>query len=167
MRSKFEHLLMKSKIKLSRFSTVLTALTMGILFVGCIATVHDEIAFFSLLSLYLILIVMAFFYGAAYIKVDSGYILLGSPLRSRRIPLRDVESVERFQPTMGAVRLFASGGFMGYWGLFREGDIGRYQAFYGKASECFLVRMRNGDKYLLGCEHPDAMADYIRAQIKQ
>ena len=158
---------MKSKIKLSRFSTVLTAITLGVLFVGCIATLHEKPAFFSLLALYLILLVMALFYGAAYIKVDPEYIVLGSPLRSKRIPVRDVESVERFQPTMGAIRLFASGGFMGYWGLFSEGDIGRYQAFYGKASECFLVRMKNGDKYLLGCENPDEMADYIRAQSKQ
>lgn len=77
--------------------------------------------------------------------------------------MRDVESVEYFQPTMGAIRVFGSGGFMGYWGVFREGDIGRYYAFYGKASDCFLVRMRNGDKYVLGCEEPDKMIDYIKA----
>lgn len=53
--------------------------------------------------------------------------------------MRDIERVELFQPTMGAIRIFASGGFMGYWGVFRESDIGRYYGFYGKASDCFLV----------------------------
>ena len=79
--------------------------------------------------------------------------------------MRNVESVELFMPTMGAIRIFASGGFMGYWGIFREGDIGRYYGFYGKASDCFLVRMKNGDKYVLGCENPKIMVDYINANI--
>lgn len=79
--------------------------------------------------------------------------------------MRDVESVELFQPTMGSIRICASGGFMGYWGIFREGDIGRYYGFYGKASDCFLVRLKNGDKYVLGCNNHDKMVDYIYSQI--
>lgn len=79
--------------------------------------------------------------------------------------MSEVESVELFQPTMGAIRICGSGGFMGYWGIFREGDIGNYIAFYGKASDCFLVRLKNGSKYVLGCNQPDKMVDYINSQI--
>ena len=122
---------MKSKVALSRFSTILTVVVSGVLFIGCIATVREKPAFFCLLAIYL---------------------------------MRKVESAERFQPTMGAIRIFASGGFMGYWGIFREGDIGRYYGFYGKASDCFLVRMKNGDKYVLGCKNPDEVVSYIRSQ---
>ena len=50
--------------------------------------------------------------------------------------------------------------------IFKEGDIGRYYAFYGKASDCFLIRLKNGDKYMLGCENPAEMVRYIRSQIK-
>ena len=53
---------------------------------------------------------------------------------------------------MGARRLFGSGGFFGYWGIFKEGDVGRYAAYFGKASDCFLVRMKNGDKYVVPAE---------------
>lgn len=81
--------------------------------------------------------------------------------------MSEVENVELFQPTMGAIRICASGGFMGYWGTFREGDIGNYYAFYGKASDCFLVRMKNGKKYVLGCNQPDKMIDYIKSQIRK
>ena len=154
---------MKSKIAYSRFVIILTAAIIGILFIGCIVTVHEKPAFFILLAVYLLLIAMALFWGPAYIKAVDDYIVMGSLCRSKKIPMRDVESVEHFQPTMGAIRVFGSRGFMGYWGVFREGDIGRYYAFYGKASDCFLVRMRNGDKYVLGCEEPDKMIDYIKA----
>lgn len=157
---------MKSKIALSRVSTILTAITILVLLVGCIVTVHEKSKFFILLSIYLILIVFALFYGTLYVKADSDYIIMGSILRKRKIRISDIESIELFQPTMGAIRICGSGGFLGYWGMYKEGDIGRYYAFYGKAADCFLIRMKNGDKYVLGCENPSAMVDYINSLIK-
>ena len=156
---------MKSKITYSRFSWLLTFAVFVVLLVGCIATFHETAKFFILLGMCVVLIISALLYGAAYIKVDENYIVLGSFLRTRKIPLHEVESVEIFQPTMGAIRLCASGGFMGYWGLFREGDIGRYYGFYGKASECFLVRLKSGGKYVLGCSQPRRMVEYIKSRI--
>lgn len=156
---------MKSKISYSRFATILTVIVLGLLFIGCIVTIHEKPAFFMLLVIYLILLVSSLFYGASYIKADNNNIIMGSILKCRKIPMQNLESIELFQPTMGAIRIFASGGFMGYWGIFREGDIGRYYAFYGKASDCFLVRMKNGDKYVLGCDNPDKMVDYINSHI--
>lgn len=145
---------------------MLTVIVYGALFVGCIATLHERPIFYILLAAYVVLIVCGLFWGAAYIKADDDSIVLGSILRHKRIAMRDVAGVELFQPTMGAIRICGSGGFMGYWGLFREGDIGRYYAFYGKASECFIVRMKNGDKYVLGCENPGAMVAFIKSRLK-
>lgn len=156
---------MKSKISYSRYVTILTAILSGVLFVACIATVKEKPAFFTLLVIFLVLYAFALFFGAAYIKAGSKYIVLGSLLRCKKIPMSEVENVELFQPTMGAIRICGSGGFMGYWGTFREGDIGKYYAFYGKASDCFLVRLKNGNKYVLGCNQPDKMVAYIKAQI--
>ena len=99
-------------------------------------------------------------------KADRVYVILGSLLKKKKILVRNIESAELFQPTMGSVRILGSGGFMGYWGIFKEGDIGRYCAFYGKASDCFLIRLKNGDKYMLSCENPAEMVRYIRSQMK-
>lgn len=156
---------MKSRIRYSRFATAVTVVVYCLLFAGCIATVRDERAFFILLAIYLTLIVGGLLYGPAYVEVDKDNIILGSLLRHKKITLRDVESVELFRPTMGAIRIFASGGFIGYWGIFKEGDIGRYYAFYGKSSDCFLVRMKNGDKYVVGCENPDDIIAYVSSHI--
>lgn len=156
---------MKSKISYSKFSILITASLSILLFIGCIATVHDNAKFFVLLAAYLVLYVFVLLYGAAYIKADDNYIVLGSILKRKKIPMRDVESIEPFQPTMGAKRIFGSGGFMGYWGIFSEGDIGRYYGFFGKSSDCFLVRMKNGDKYVLGCDQPTEMINYIKSRI--
>lgn len=156
---------MKSKVRLSRYSLVVTFVILVALFIACILTVRDKIPFLILLSMYLILIVTGLIYAPVSICADTETIVLKSILRRRRLLLRDVESVQMFSPTMGAIRIIGSGGFMGYWGIFKEGDIGRYMAFYGKASDCFLLRLKNGDKFVLGCENPQAMADYIQSRL--
>ncbi len=158
---------MKSIISYSRFATILTTIIIVALYVGLILTIKEAPAFFSILFIYIILTICFFFYGVVYIKATPENIIMGSLLRSKKILMRNVESVELFKPTMGAIRIFASGGFMGFWGIFKEGDIGRYYAFYGKASDCFLVRMKNGDKYMLGCENPDEMVEYIKERMGQ
>ena len=137
-----------------------------LLYIGCIATVHDKTKFFILLAVFVVLIFCGLFYGAAYIKVTPENVIMGSVLRSRKLRMRDIETVELFQPTMGATRILGSGGFLGYWGIFREGDIGQYYAFYGKSSDCMLIRMKNGNKYVLGCDNPQVIVDYIKAQSK-
>lgn len=156
---------MKSKISYSRFSIFLTAIISVGLFVGCIATVREEPGFFILLAIFLILYFSALFFGPAFIRADGNNIVLGSLLRTKKLPMSEVKNVEIFQPTMGAMRICASGGFMGYWGIFRESDIGNYYGFYGKASDCFLVCLKNGNKYVLGCDQPDKMVDYIKSRI--
>lgn len=157
---------MIGRIRFSRYSLVITAVIFLALFVGCFVTLQDRTAFWVWVSLYVIMLVFALLYAPVCIKADSDFVIMRSPLRSRRIPVRNIESVELFRPTMGAKRIIGSGGFMGYWGIFREGDIGRYYAFYGKASDCFLIRLTNGDKYLLGCENPAAMTAFIKSLIR-
>ena len=156
---------MKSKIKLSKFAIILTAIINVALFVGCICTVHELPAFLSILFIYLVLLISGLFYAPTAIKADSSKITIVGILKNRSIPMSEVAGVELFQPTMGAIRICASGGYMGYWGIFSEGDIGRYTAFYGKASDCFLVTTKQGAKYVLGCENPDTMVEYIKSQL--
>ncbi len=156
---------MKSKIDYSIFCSVITGAIMLALFIGCVLTVRETSAFITFLIIYLALFIPALFYAPGYIRATPDFIIMGSLLRKRLIAMSDVESVELYQPTMGAIRLLASGGFMGYWGLFREGDVGRYYGFYGKASDGFMVRMKNGDKYVLGCADPEEMVKYIRSNM--
>lgn len=157
---------MKSKIKLSSFSLWLTIIMLVVIVAACVATFDEPAVFYCLLPILVILLV-CIAYAPLSIRVDNSYITVVRLLKNRKILMRNVESVQLFQPTLGAIRIWASGGFMGYWGIFREGDIGRYEAFYGKASDCFLVRMKNGDKYVLGCENPAAMVEFIKSKIPQ
>ncbi len=156
---------MKKKVCSSSFSWVLTAVLLAGTIAGCVYMRHEPWGLYVLLAILVILIASTLFYAPLAIAADDENVTVVSAVKRHRIPLRDIASVKLFQPTMGAVRVCGSGGFMGYWGLFREGDIGRYFAYYGKASDCFLVVLRNGRKYVLGCEEPAEMVSYIAARI--
>lgn len=111
------------------------------------------------------LLLLGALYAPIYVEVDSDFVSVKSLLKRKRFRIEDIKSVELFQPTMGAIRIVASGGFMGYWGLFKEGDVGNYIGFFGKSSDCFMIRMKNGDKYVLGCKDPKMMVDEIKKRI--
>lgn len=158
--------IMKSRVKLSTFSIILTAIITGALVAGCIVTYPEKPAFMVILAVLALIVMSSLLYAPLSIEADPDKITVRSAMKSRYILMRDVTEAKLFQPTMGAIRLFASGGYMGYWGIFREGDIGRYMAYYGKASDCFLIRLKNGDKYVLGCKDSSDIVSYIRSQMK-
>lgn len=159
---------MKKRVNLSTFSFVLTILTFVLILAiawrfysrGTTAPAVMLLCALCFLSL------LGLIYMPMSIELKNGELTLMSSFRFKRFNLSDIESVRLMAPTMGARRIVGSGGFMGYWGLFREGDIGRYFAYYGKASDCFLVTLKNGRKYMLGCKDAPEMVDAINAQLK-
>ena len=155
---------MESKVKLSGYSLGITFIVLGSLLAG-ILLVEDNKAWYFLFSVTFLLLLFSFRYSPVKIQADEDNVTVRCITRRHKIKMNEIESVEMFQPTMASFRLCGSGGFLGYWGIFREGDIGRYAAYYGKASDCFLIRMKNGDKYVLGCENPYEMMRYIDSQL--
>lgn len=153
---------MTSRVKLSTYSLMLTIIVVAVMITAAtLLFVNGERIGFIVAALLLAALISGIILAPVAIVADDRNIIVRSMWGSRKIPLSEIGSVELFKPTMGAIRIFASGGFMGYWGIFREGDIGRYKGYYGKASDCFLICMKNGDKYVLGCEHPEKMVNYI------
>lgn len=159
------NLTMKSKVQLSIYAYFITCVITGVLFAGCIVTFHEKPVFYPILGILIVLLLFTFLFAPISIKANKNCVNVRSLLRSTKIPVRDIAGIELFQPTMGTNRICGSGGYMGYWGIFRESDIGRYTAYYGKASDCFIIKLKNGDKYVLGCKNPSAMVNFIKSQI--
>lgn len=155
---------MKSKVKFSTFNTLFSLLLICGLAIIAVST-WGTYKFFIVFTVLLILLVFGVFYAPMRIEVDGKNVTVRHIVKKHSIPMDKIVSIEPFQPTMGAKRICGSSGFMGYWGIFREGDIGRYMAYHGKSSDCFLIKMKNGDKYVLGCENPDEMVNYIKSNI--
>ena len=154
---------MEHKVRLSTYSLIMTAVgVVIILAVAVLKTLRGDVAMASVLVAMLVAICMlALFYMPVAIGVDGDVLFVRRPLRTKLIPLAEIESCRLMQPTMAERRICGSGGWLGYWGRFSEPSIGRYFAYYGRASDCFLVRLRDGRQYLLGCDDPAAIVEAV------
>lgn len=108
---------------------------------------------------------LALYFCPLSVKVDDEAVTVNFPLRRRSFPLSDIASAEDVQPTMGEWRICGSAGFFGYWGWFDNKVIGRYFAYYGRGSECFIIRLRSGQIYMLGCEDHATVLQHIQSRI--
>ncbi|WP_286145131.1 PH domain-containing protein [Bacteroides caecimuris] len=116
-------------------------------------------------------IIMLFFstlcYMPLFISLDNESLNISRSLKIKSIPLTEIANVRLCAPTMGAKRICGSGGWFGWYGWFSEKDLGKYFAYYGKASDCFLVTLKNGKKYMLGCKDAPEMVNAIKEKINQ
>lgn len=158
---------MKCKVILGKGSVVFSAaLIAGIAALAYILYVRGEtVAAACALAALLFLVGASLFCAPTRIGLGDDALVVYTPLRRVRLPFESIESVRICPPTMAARRIWGSGGFLGYWGLFSERDLGRYTAFHGRASDCFLVTLRDGRKYMLGCEDYPAMVSSIKEAL--
>ena len=112
-----------------------------------------------------VFIAAALYFCPLSVEVDDEAVTVNFPLRHRSFKLNDIASAEDMQPTMGEWRICGSGGFFGYWGWFDNKVLGRYFAYYGRGSECFIIRLRSGQIYMLGCEDHAAVLRCIQSRI--
>lgn len=157
---------MKKRVVLSRFSwfvTLATVVIVAALMVAAARLEHNHLSLIILGAVAAVLVLSGLFYMPLSVSVDKEGVHVRRPLKVKTIPLNEIAEVKLCQPTMGAIRMCGSGGWLGWYGWFREGDIGQYFAYYGKSSDCFLLTLRDGRKYMLGCDDPSAMVEAIRS----
>lgn len=156
---------MKQPVILSTFSLIITiisnALLVGLMFF------NNPPAYIQIILgiIWGATVLASLFYMPMSISADKTALYINRSLRIKTIPLKDVVSVKLCSPTMGAIRICGSGGFFGFWGWFKERDLGKYFAYYGRSSDCFLVELNDGRKYMLGCKNPQKMVEYINSMI--
>ncbi len=158
----------KESVQISAYSLFITIVSI-IIFAGVAYTQfrrNSDIAAYIFCSLLVIACCFSLFYSPMSISVDDNQLNIRRSLRIKSIPLDEISSIKLYQPTMGERRLCASGGWFGYCGWFSNNEIGKYFGYYGKASDCFLVTLKNGKKYLLGCKNPAIIVDFIQSKLK-
>lgn len=159
---------MKKNVELSSYcwiiSSLSTALMCGVLLYALEQPEHKWVIITIGIAI-ISLLLSALFYMPVSIAVDDNDLNINRSLRIKSIPLVDIADVRLCQPTMGASRICGSGGWFGWYGWFRERDLGKYFAYYGKASDCFLVTLKDGRKYMLGCKDAPDMVAKIRSKL--
>ncbi len=158
---------MKQIVRFDKQSLILTIVITIACMAGLLALWGNIVGMSVSLFIILVLFLSSLWFAPLSISADNRNISIHSSLKVRSISMADVADVELYRPLPGTIRICASGGFMGYWGTFRDSKVGRYTGFWGSDNECFLVTLTNGRKYLLGCKNTEAMVEDIRSKISK
>lgn len=160
---------MKKKVELSAYCVIISALSTAFIcgVFGYALNQPDNIRPVIILGIVVIgLLLSSLFYMPISVSVDNNNLEIHRPLKIKSIPLNDVSEVKQCPPTMAALRVCGSGGCFGWYGWFKERDLGKYFAYYGKSSDCFLVILKNGRKYVLGCKDAPEMVSEIQTRLR-
>ncbi|MDE6083753.1 MAG: hypothetical protein K2G11_04630 [Muribaculaceae bacterium] len=160
---------MKQRIIISPFAIFLTfaiTLTFAISAAGCFKK-GDLPTAWTLTGCLLVILIPALFFAPVYTAADENGIYVRHPLRTSFYPLEEIAGIEVFSPSMAEKCIVGARGYFGYWGFFYDGGIKKYVACYGKASQCVLMTLKNGKKYVIGAEHNQEFADYIQKMINE
>ncbi|MDE5997473.1 MAG: PH domain-containing protein, partial [Muribaculaceae bacterium] len=158
---------MNRKVKISTYSMLITIIGFSVLVALIILNLNNNhvISSYIIGGLLVVMCVLSLFFTPISISVDDTHLNVNMTLRVKSIPLKKIECVALCPPSMSEKRIFGSGGWFGYWGWFREPSIGKYFAYYGKASDCFLVKLKDGKQYILGCTDSLSIIEYISKEI--
>lgn len=158
---------MKNKVRLSLFSLIITIIVVVALVIGAVvAWEKDPEESIILLVILIGLLIVSFYYYPLYIEATDTNLIIHRRFKDKIFPYASIESVERCFPSPGGLRLCGSGGFLGYWGYFTDIVIGNYFGYYGKRSQCILVKLTDGKQYVISCERPEEMISAVSSHLK-
>ncbi len=133
---------------------------------------------FTLLLIYVIddvsiIAGIIFLYSAVlvipYLWAPQGYIITNKRILVKRLigdlTIRFIEEPERWAWTWWGIRLFASGGLYGYFGLFRFKGIGRVWMHATNRHNLVLIKTYQNKKILLSPKDPEEFIKLVRTNF--
>ncbi|MDR0830565.1 MAG: PH domain-containing protein [Prevotellaceae bacterium] len=105
------------------------------------------------------------FIAPVSIQITEGHILLKRVLGKIVIYFDNIESITPHKFSKYDIRVFGSGGYGGYLGIFSNAQIGKYSTYVGDFSQAFLVQLKNGKNYVFSCENRDLVIETINNKI--
>ena len=158
----------KQRVELSTYCWIISALSSTFIcgvFLYALQRPDNNLTVWISGSAIIMLFLSTLYYMPLSISLDNDSLSINRPLKIKSIPLSDIAEAVLYPSTMGAIRICGSGGWFGWYGWFKEKDLGKYFAYYGKASDCFLVTLKDARKYMLGCKDAPEMVNAINERI--
>lgn len=157
---------MRERVPFIRTNLILTIFTI-IMLVALLFYVSDLLQRVILGVVLVGILSFGFYFMPLSIAADEEAIYIHRFFRTKIIRMSNVQSVQLCPSSNYYKKVCGSGGFFGNWGWFVHKDYGKFFAYYGSPDECFLVELRNGRKYMLGCNNSPKMVEYINTIIKK
>ncbi len=108
-------------------------------------------------------ILLSIAYAPKSYSIDDGFVfinrMLMPPVKINLADILSVEAVSR-QQLKGSIRVFGSGAFLGYYGIFTNKNFGRMRWHATNLNNAVLVKTHSARKYILT---PDERDSFIKA----
>lgn len=153
---------MKHNVYWSRGVKIMSVAVAAILVYSCVMLVTvSGAAVWSLLVVALMAAVVLFavWWAPLSVSLTDDALVINKMIGRTVIPYADIRVVTPYKVTTD-LRLFGSGGFLGYTGLFSSGRLGRYHSYVGSYSQAFLV-VTDRRKYVLSCEGHEQVIAFL------
>ena len=144
------------KFTVGRMGTVTSILLIALLVYGAIAVWNAGLT--AVIVTYIIFGIVAIWVLLTmprYLLLDDKSIVITHPIGQTVILKSDiieVRAVER-SDIRGSIRLFGSGGFFGWFGIFRNSKFGTYRLYCGQLENLYLVKTLT-KKYIISSSKP-------------
>lgn len=100
------------------------------------------------------------------ILIDDDYVTIKRMIGSKKIERSALADAYPHSKGDFNARLFGSGGFFGYTGLFANKKEGRYTSYVGDHNEAYYLVLKNGKKYLLSSENREQAVEALKAGLR-
>ena len=129
---------------------------------------HKEMIFEKIgLAVICFSMVMCFLFSPRKLILTDKELIVRCRAYSKHILITDIASctLHSVFTDSSAIRLFASGGLWGYYGLFWDSKCGKFTAFFGDSSSTFTLKLVSGKMIVLGCENSQALITELTSMI--
>lgn len=99
------------------------------------------------------------------VSFDDSAFVLHKLIGKIQISCDTILEIGEYEPGTGELRIFGSGGFLGFTGLFWNKQFGKYWSYVGCYKQAFYIITEN-KKYVFSCENRDAIISAINKVIK-
>lgn len=159
-------------VKKDKMAVIITCVCILVISLAVIALIFDmidnpaNVCFDCIvISAFIALSAYFAFMSPTKIELTDDAVIVHRVLGRKIFRYVDIKSVERFFGDCG-FRLWGSGGFFGYVGLFSSKDLGRHFEYVGDFKEAFLIVLVSGRKYVLSCVDSSRVVNALSARIE-
>lgn len=119
--------------------------------------------FLSLIALYFLIVVLPYLLSPRGFILTANGVLIKRHLRSILIPYSEITAFRRASWTWRGIRLWASGGLYGFFGLFHIQKLGRVQMYVTDRGKMILMETRQGKKYIISPSSPQEFLEKLKS----
>ena len=163
-------------VKLDKTTKVLTVIVVSVMLLAiCLLAnrvlySHKEVLLEEIgLAVICLTLITSFVLSPRKLILTNKELIVRCRAYSKHIPIKDIVSCTFHSEFMdnSTIRLFASGGLWGYYGLFWSSKCGKFKAFFGDRSSTFTLKLVSGEVLVLGCENSQSLINELTSIINK